>query len=128
MTRSATPARVVVLLQGGEKAHDLPAPTATRRFRLPPVLALVFEDGRKPSRLAPGGEEWFPVDTVEATEQCQGGTAQQACRGFCGAGWPTRDTLCGPDDSHRIDVGWGALVVLRPGCQLPGNPQAVVRP
>jgi len=66
------------------------------------------------------------VYTIEATEQGHGGTAKLAFWVFWCAGLPTRDTLSGPGDSHRVDVGWGELVILRPVLQLPGNPQAVV--
>jgi len=67
------------------------------------------------------------VYTIEATEKCHGGTAKLAFWVFWCAGLPTRYTLSGPGDSHRVDVGWGELVILRPVLQLPGNPQAVVR-
>ena len=92
------------------------------------MLALVVEEGLNPIRIAPQRYSWRPVDTVEATEKCNGGTVTLAFRVFWGAGLPTRDTLRGPGDSHCVDVGWGELVILRPVLQLPGNPQAVVRP
>jgi hypothetical protein len=117
-----------LLLQVRQESHDLATSDTTRLVGLPPVLALFLDERLNSIGIAPwdgrGGEGEAIMETKKRNG-CHPKHPLWILRRRCPfAG----HALSRPGRCHRIDFGWGELVVQRPVFKLSGDMQTVVRP